>query len=234
MKKTISQRRKGGRVEKKVHAGSGLEPGTCRVLGECPQLHARGLFRQASLSVPIDRVGRLCNTKCCMFWRDFVRFYSVRVKSTTEGIGISWGHYDILVYTCMNVGFKNNPQNKFQVFSKKTPVNKDYAVSHHIWPPKLARFKKKQKQKQKTQTKTTTTTTTKHTHTPPTHKTPFFLKINLFSPLIAKCELRVSLQKKNKNPFHALFCSGMCTLIYLSGPLGNISSVVSNDLPSSS
>ena len=28
-----------------------------------------GLFRQASLSVPIDRVGRLRNTSCCVFWR---------------------------------------------------------------------------------------------------------------------------------------------------------------------
>ena len=38
--------KKEGRVEKKaraVHpAGPGLEPGTCRVLGEGPQLHARG------------------------------------------------------------------------------------------------------------------------------------------------------------------------------------------------
>ena len=49
--------------------GPGLEPGTCRTLGEGPGLHARGLFRQASLSVPIDRVGRLRNTMCCMFWR---------------------------------------------------------------------------------------------------------------------------------------------------------------------
>ena len=61
-KKTISRRRKEGRVEKKRAApplDPGLEPGTCRVLGEGPQLHARGLFRHASLSVPIDRVGRL-------------------------------------------------------------------------------------------------------------------------------------------------------------------------------
>ena len=28
-----------------------------------------GLFRQASLSMPIDRVGRLRNTTCCVFWR---------------------------------------------------------------------------------------------------------------------------------------------------------------------
>ena len=39
-KKTISRRRKEGRVEKKTDPG--LEPGTCRVLGEGPQLHARG------------------------------------------------------------------------------------------------------------------------------------------------------------------------------------------------
>ena len=64
---------KKGRVEKKVRAARppdlGLEPGTCRVLGEGPGLHAGGLFRQASLSVPIDRVGRLRNTMCCVFWR---------------------------------------------------------------------------------------------------------------------------------------------------------------------
>ena len=43
-KKTISGRRKEGRVEKKsTHPpGPGLEPGTCRVLGEGPPLHARG------------------------------------------------------------------------------------------------------------------------------------------------------------------------------------------------
>ena len=45
-KKTISGRRKEGRVEKKARAahppGPGLEPGTSRVLGEGPQLHARG------------------------------------------------------------------------------------------------------------------------------------------------------------------------------------------------
>ena len=38
--------RKGGRVEKKARAARpphpGLEPGTCRVLGEGPQLYARG------------------------------------------------------------------------------------------------------------------------------------------------------------------------------------------------
>ena len=46
MKKTISRRRKEERVEIKARAaclmGPGLEPGTCRVLGEGPQLHARG------------------------------------------------------------------------------------------------------------------------------------------------------------------------------------------------
>ena len=65
-------RGKGG-WRKKVRAarplGPGLEPETCRVLGEGPGLHARGLFRQASLSVPLDRVGRLGNTMCCVFWR---------------------------------------------------------------------------------------------------------------------------------------------------------------------
>ena len=51
-------------------AGPGLEPGTCRVLGEGHQLHATGaVLRQASLSVPIGRVGRLRNTTCCVFWR---------------------------------------------------------------------------------------------------------------------------------------------------------------------
>ena len=40
------RRRKEGRMEKKAHAarppGPGLKPVTCRVLGEGPQLHARG------------------------------------------------------------------------------------------------------------------------------------------------------------------------------------------------
>ena len=45
------------------------------MLGEDPQLHAMGLFRQASLSVPIDRVGRL-HAAC---FRDsfFVRFCKI-------------------------------------------------------------------------------------------------------------------------------------------------------------
>ena len=51
--------------------GGGLEPGTCCVLGEGPQLHAMGLFRQASLSVPIDRVGRLRNTRAACFGDSF-------------------------------------------------------------------------------------------------------------------------------------------------------------------
>ena len=46
LKKTISRRRKEGRVEKKARAarppGPGLKPGTCRVLDEGPQLHAMG------------------------------------------------------------------------------------------------------------------------------------------------------------------------------------------------
>ena len=45
-KKHISGRRKEGRVEKKsarsAPAAPGVEPGTCRVLGEGPLLHARG------------------------------------------------------------------------------------------------------------------------------------------------------------------------------------------------
>ena len=51
--------------------GPGFEPGTCRVLGKGLQLHTRGADRQARLSMPIhvDRVGRLCNTMCSMFWR---------------------------------------------------------------------------------------------------------------------------------------------------------------------
>ena len=64
--KTISRRRKEG--WRKKTPGPGLEPGTCRVLGEGRQLHAMGLFRRESLSVPIDRVGRLRNTTCCVFW----------------------------------------------------------------------------------------------------------------------------------------------------------------------
>ena len=50
--------REGGeKSARSVPAGAGLKPGTCRMLGESPQLQAMGLFRQASLSVPIDRVG---------------------------------------------------------------------------------------------------------------------------------------------------------------------------------
>ena len=46
VRKKLSGRRKEGRVEKKAHAARppdpGLEPGTCRVLGEGPPLHATG------------------------------------------------------------------------------------------------------------------------------------------------------------------------------------------------
>ena len=42
VRKKLSGRRKEGRVEKKSARNPGLEPGTCRVLGEGPQLHARG------------------------------------------------------------------------------------------------------------------------------------------------------------------------------------------------
>ena len=58
-----------GRCEKKEGGREGGEPGTCRVLGEGSQLHARGLFRQSSLFVSKDRVGRLRNTMYCVFWR---------------------------------------------------------------------------------------------------------------------------------------------------------------------
>ena len=40
-----------------------------RARGGSGAVRQEGLFRQASLSVPIDRVGRLCNTMCCVFWR---------------------------------------------------------------------------------------------------------------------------------------------------------------------
>ena len=53
----------------KLHPwGPGLEPGTYHVLGRVPSGTPRE-FRQASLSVPIDRVGPLRNTTCCVFWR---------------------------------------------------------------------------------------------------------------------------------------------------------------------
>ena len=43
VQKKLSRRRKEGKVEKKKRPPDlGLEPGTCRVLGEGPQLHARG------------------------------------------------------------------------------------------------------------------------------------------------------------------------------------------------
>ena len=79
--KTISRRRKEGRVEKKSARrtrGSNLGPAACQA--RVPSCTPGGLFRQASLSVLIDRVGRLRNTMCCVFWRVFVRFYSVRVN----------------------------------------------------------------------------------------------------------------------------------------------------------
>ena len=65
-------------MEKKARTacprGPGLKPGTYRVLGDGPQF--RQVFRQVSLSVAIDRVGRLRNTTCGMFWR----FLAVRVN----------------------------------------------------------------------------------------------------------------------------------------------------------
>ena len=47
--------------------GSNLGPAAYQA--RVPSCTPGGLFRQASLSVPIDRVGRLRNTTCCMFWR---------------------------------------------------------------------------------------------------------------------------------------------------------------------
>ena len=44
------------------------------------------------------------------------------------------GHTDILMYTCMNIGFKNT--HKLLAFSKKTPLKQGlHAVSHQICPP---------------------------------------------------------------------------------------------------
>ena len=105
-KKTISRRRKEGRVEKKsVHSapagpgartrdlprarrgspaarhggcldkqafpppGPGSNPDLPRARRRVTSCTPWGLFRQASLSVPIGKVGRLRNTTCCVFWR---------------------------------------------------------------------------------------------------------------------------------------------------------------------
>ena len=74
-------------------------------------------------------------------------------------------------------------------------------VSYQIWALELATLKKKKKQQKQKQY-------------------PFFLKINVFRLLTAKCMLLVLLQKRP--PFHMFSCLRMCTPIYRSGPLGYI------------
>ena len=68
-----SLRRKEGRVEKKARAAPAGPGARTRDLPRArrgsPAARQGGLFRQASLSVPIDRVGRLRNTMRCVFWR---------------------------------------------------------------------------------------------------------------------------------------------------------------------
>ena len=66
--------RKEGRVEEKIArsapAGPGARTGDLpRARLGSPAARQGGWFRQASLSVPIIRVGRLRNTMCCVFWR---------------------------------------------------------------------------------------------------------------------------------------------------------------------
>ena len=48
-------------ITEKVHSGNG----PVSLVTSCTP---GGLFRQASLSVLIDRAGRLRNTMCCVFW----------------------------------------------------------------------------------------------------------------------------------------------------------------------
>ena len=61
--------RKRGWRKKACGWGLGLEPGMYCVLGEVPSCTPRELFRQVRLSMAIDRVGRLRNTMCSVFWR---------------------------------------------------------------------------------------------------------------------------------------------------------------------
>ena len=73
VRKTLSRRRKEEGGEKKraqrARRARGSNPGPAACQARVPSCTPWGLFRQASLSVPIDRVGRLRNTRCCAFWR---------------------------------------------------------------------------------------------------------------------------------------------------------------------
>ena len=67
-------RGKEGRMEKKFarSAPAGVEACTRDLplaRRESPAVHAMEVVRQASLSVPIDRLRQLCNTMCTLFWR---------------------------------------------------------------------------------------------------------------------------------------------------------------------
>ena len=71
---------KEGRVEKKITRGLGFKPDTYYILGKGPMLHTMevAMLREVSLSVAIDRLGRLYNTHDCVWHAiDFVRFCSV-------------------------------------------------------------------------------------------------------------------------------------------------------------
>ena len=117
----------------------------------------------------------------------------------------------LLMYTCMNIGFKNIPCKQVLAFSTKTSINKDFTQFHIKFCPlnlpektnKQTKQKQKQQQKQQQQ-----------------QKHPFLLKINVFRSLNAKCTLCVLLGKKTpfSKFFFSSFFSRMCTQMYLSTP----------------
>ena len=62
------ERREGGgkKVFIRAHGGWDSNPGTTTSYARVPSCTPQGLFRQASLSMPIDRLGRLCSTMCML------------------------------------------------------------------------------------------------------------------------------------------------------------------------
>ena len=105
--KTLTLSRVGGEGAKKTSPEGGREDG---------EKSTWVMFRQASLSVPIDRVGRLRNTTKPVFWRqlwDFVRLYSVRVNEAVIN-KISIFHEIAPKYTCKNCNFKSLIQKRWR------------------------------------------------------------------------------------------------------------------------
>ena len=124
---------------------------------------------------------------------DFLDLFSALDTYWISWVGVGWRWVThLLMYTCMNIFFKNIPCKQVLAFSRKTPINKDFTLFHIKFcplnlPEKQTNTNKQNKNRNNNKNKNKQKQQQKH---------PFLLKINVFRSLNAKCTLCVLLEKR--------------------------------------